>query len=143
VFRVFEDARNLARITPPWLDFNVTSNDIVMCANTRIHYRIKWQRIPMSWTTLITEYEPPFLFEDVQLHGPYTLWRHRHEFSETTEGTLVSDCVDYTLPLGPLGRIAHALVVRRQLLTIFEYRQKTIPELLGVPCRTRLDPAVE
>jgi hypothetical protein len=33
--------------------------------------------------------------------------------------------------LGPLGTLAHALFVKRQLQTIFDYRAKIMRELFG------------
>lgn len=142
VFKVFEDARNLARITPPWLNFQVLTGAVAMRPGAEIDYVIRWLGLPMRWKTLITAYEPPRFFEDRQLEGPYALWHHRHDFFETPAGTVVSDCVDYKLPLGPLGRIAHAVTVRRQLLQIFRFRQAAMPELLGVECKPLEDPHV-
>ena len=46
-------------------------------------------------------------------------------------GTLVRDTVHYALPLGPLGRLGHALLVRRDLRRIFDYRQAAVTQLLG------------
>lgn len=143
VFPAFEDARNLARITPKWMNFEVeTPGRIEMGEGAKIDYAIRWLGLPMKWRTLITHYQPPHRFIDEQLKGPYTLWRHRHTFTETVEGTLVADQVDYQLPFGVLGRMAHAAIVKRQLLEIFRYRQSKMPELLGVPCRETKAPAI-
>ncbi len=142
VFRVFENAGNLARITPPWLNFRVLTPNIDMRPGAEIDYIIRWLGLPMRWKTVITEYAPPKFFVDMQARGPYTLWHHRHEFTETPEGTLVADCVDYKLPLGALGRMAHGVIVGRQLLEIFRYRQKAMPELLGVKCEEVKEPAI-
>jgi hypothetical protein len=131
-FAVFENPYNLARITPPSLGFQVVSKDKVeMRRFAEIEYRIKWLGLPMHWKTLITEYEPPFMFEDEQAEGPYALWRHRHTFTPTDGGTKVADHVDYVLPLGALGRLAHGLVVGEQLKKIFVYRQEQLSKLLG------------
>lgn len=142
-FAVFEDAHNLAKITPSWLNFQVTTpGKIVMRKGTEITYRIKWLGLPMRWKTLISEYEPPFLFVDEQAAGPYTLWRHHHAFKPMNEGTLVSDRVEYALPLGPLGEIAHSLLVRRQLLAIFRFRQQELEKLFGGTTRQVAEPVV-
>jgi hypothetical protein len=131
-FAVFENPRNLARITPPWLNFRITTaGSIDMRKDAIINYTIRWHGIPMGWRTRITGYEPPYRFSDLQERGPYASWHHLHAFEEDGAGTLVSDCVEYRLPLGPLGAIAHEAVVRRQLVGIFEYRQKALGELLG------------
>lgn len=143
VFRFFEDARNLGRITPPWINFQIVNPEgIAMREGAEIDYIIRWQGLPMKWKTLITQYDPPRCFVDEQLRGPYSLWHHEHTFEETAEGVAIRDRVVYRLPLGPLGRIAHALMVKRQLLEIFRFRQAAIAKILAVPGITFDDPQV-
>lgn len=132
VFSLFENPSNLLRITPPWLNLKVINPEpVVMRKGAEITYRIRWAGIPLHWKTLITEYEPPLLFVDEQVEGPYRLWRHRHTFTPTPEGVLVADHVDYALPLGWLGRGAQALVVGRQLKAIFQHRRAALAQILG------------
>jgi ligand-binding SRPBCC domain-containing protein len=129
-FEVFENPENLALITPPWLNLRISpESPVQMKKGAVITYRLRWMGIPLSWKTVITEYEPPFLFVDEQAEGPYRLWRHRHTFRPGVEGTEVSDQVDYALPFGWLGRIVHWLIVRNQLERIFTFRQKTLARL--------------
>lgn len=143
-FAVFEDAHNLAKITPSWLNFTVTTpGRIDMRPGAEITYRIKWLGLPMNWKTRITEYEPPFLFVDEQEQGPYSLWRHRHTFRPADEGTVVSDHVDYALPLGSLGEIAHSALVRKQLLAIFRYRQQELSKMFSGKTREISEPRIE
>jgi ligand-binding SRPBCC domain-containing protein len=85
----------------------------------------------VRWTTLITAYDPGRSFVDEQLKGPYSFWRHSHRFAEAPGGTMVTDEVRYALPFGPVGRLAHALVVKRQLASIFAYREKAIGTIFG------------
>jgi ligand-binding SRPBCC domain-containing protein len=130
-FALFEDPYNLAKVTPPWLDFRiVTPQRISMARGAEIDYTIRWVGMPVKWRTLITDYEPPELFVDQQIRGPYRLWRHRHEFRESPGGTIISDRVDYRLPFGFLGDLAHARLVRRQLIDIFRFRQRAVADLL-------------
>ena len=58
--------------------------------------------------------------------GPYRDWYHRHLFSPVPGGVAIEDVVEYRLPFGPLGRLAHAAFVRRQLGRIFDYRARVI-----------------
>ena len=67
---------------------------------------------------------------DEQAEGPYRYWHHRHEFKPTEFGAQVFDRVDYKLPGGPLGWMAHRTVVRAQLDEIFDFRQKALAEIL-------------
>lgn len=142
VFRVFEDPYNLAKITPPWLNFRVVTPRVEMRRGALIDYTIKWMGLPMRWRTLISEYEAPRAFVDEQLKGPYTVWRHLHTFEETEFGTRIVDQVRYALPLGVLGRAAHSLMVERQLKGIFRFRQRALAPMLG-RVREMPDPSVE
>lgn len=142
-FKVFQDPYNLAKITPPWLNFRVTSTErIEMREGAEIQYVIRWLRFPIRWRTVITEYDPPYKFVDEQERGPYTLWRHEHTFEETSEGTKVKDRVEYRLPLGFMGRLIHGVIVRRQLLAIFRYRQRELATMFGGKARQIVQPHV-
>jgi len=126
VFGFFAEARNLEKLTPRWLRFEVlTTGPIIMAAGTLIDYRIRWRGIPMRWRTEIEVWEPPHRFVDRQIRGPYRLWRHEHLFSERSDGTSVIDRVEYA-PLG--GVIAQRLAVARDVKRIFAYRHHVLRE---------------
>jgi len=132
VFGFFKDPRNLETITPPWLNFRILrATDEEVRQGTRIAYRLRWRLFPLRWESRIAEYEENRRFADEMLRGPYRRWYHRHLFRAVPAGTEIRDEVEYVLPLGPLGRLAHAVTVRRQLRTIFDYRQGRIAELFG------------
>jgi len=132
VFHFFAEAHNLERITPPWLSFTVLTPDpIEMRVGTLINYRLRVHGVPLRWTSRIEDWEPGRSFVDCQLRGPYGLWHHRHTFAEAGEGTVVRDEVDYAMPFGAFGDLAHPLFVRRDLERIFTYRHEAVPRLLG------------
>lgn len=134
VFGFFADALNLERITPPWLGFSVvTPEPIEMRAGTLIDYRLKLHGVALSWHTEIALWDPPLRFVDVQLSGPYRLWHHTHTFESDGDGTVMRDVVRYGLPLGPLGELARAVLVRRDLEGIFDFRQAEIGRLMDAP----------
>jgi ligand-binding SRPBCC domain-containing protein len=123
VFAFFADAYNLEAITPDFLHFRIlTPRPIMMQAGTLIDYTLRLFGIPLQWQTRIETFEPPHRFTDSQLHGPYSHWHHLHEFFEVPGGTLVRDHVDYALPFGLLGTVAHACLLRRTLDRIFDDR---------------------
>jgi ligand-binding SRPBCC domain-containing protein len=127
VFEFFQKPENLERITPPFLAFKiVTPRPIVMRKELRIDYTIRVLGFSMAWTSLITEFDPPYRFVDEQIAGPYRLWHHEHTFREIEGGTMVSDRVQYALPLGPLGELAHRIFVKSDLEKIFNYREQAI-----------------
>jgi len=130
VFLFFERPENLSRLTPPSLGFQIlTPPPIQMKSGCLVDYTVRVLGLPVRWTTLITEYDPPRRFVDVQLKGPYSYWHHTHEFEAVEGGTMMTDTVRYVLPFGWLGGVAHALFVRRQLRRIFDYRSEV---LLGI-----------
>jgi ligand-binding SRPBCC domain-containing protein len=130
VFEFFADARNLQRITPPWLDFEIVNPDVEMREGALIEYRLQLHRIPIRWLTKIDEWVPGERFVDVQIRGPYALWHHTHTFEEAGDGrTTVKDTVRYALPYGPVGRLAHELFVKRDLERIFDYRTTSLPSM--------------
>ncbi len=133
VFEFFGDARNLEAITPPLLRFRMLTPDpIEMRAGTLLRYRLRVHGVPVSWLTQIREWDPPHRFVDEQLEGPYALWHHTHTFEPSAGGgTLMRDEVRYALPLGPLGELAHRLLVRRDLERIFDHRAERVPALLS------------
>jgi len=132
VFRFFERPENLERITPSSLGFHIlTPSPIPMHPGAVLDYTIYVLGIPVRWTTLIGEYDPPRSFCDIAIRGPYSFWHHTHTFDETAEGTHMTDEVRYALPFGPLGRFVHSFWVSRQLKMVFDYRAQKIAELFG------------
>jgi ligand-binding SRPBCC domain-containing protein len=133
VWPYFATPENLEQMTPDSLRMRIiTPPPLQMRAGALFDYVVTTHGVPMRWTTLITDYEPPHRFVDVQLRGPYSFWHHTHTFSRSASGgTIIGDCVRYMLPMGPLGAIAHALVVKRDLEQIFAFRRRMITDLFG------------
>jgi ligand-binding SRPBCC domain-containing protein len=134
-FEFYGDARNLERITPPWLGFVVTTPaPIEMGPGTLIEYQLRLHRVPVRWRTRIEAWEPPRRFVDAQVKGPYTLWEHTHTFEEDGSGaTIIRDRVRYSIPFGPLGMLAERLLVRRDLRRIFDYRREAVAREMAQP----------
>lgn len=132
VFAFFADARNLETLTPDWLSFEIlTPGPIRMTAGVIIDYKLRWHGIPLHWKTEIVHWEPPNCFEDLEIKGPYKLWRHTHRFAAIEDGTRISDSVQYALPFGLLGRAVHAISIRRNVEEIFEHRDRKVRALFG------------
>jgi len=130
VFPFFAEARNLERITPPLLGFEVVGDGPAeMRVGALIQYRLKLHGLPVDWLTRIDEWEPGVRFVDSQLTGPYRLWHHTHTFEARGDSTLMRDTVRYALPMWPLGELALPLV-RRDLARIFDFRRDSVGALL-------------
>jgi ligand-binding SRPBCC domain-containing protein len=127
------DPANLKVITPDHMGFEIISGaDRKMYPGQIIQYIVKpFPWIATKWVTEITHVEQGAYFVDEQRFGPYALWHHKHFIKPVEGGVEMEDIVDYKLPFGILGQLMHALVVKRQLKTIFDYREERLTELFG------------
>jgi ligand-binding SRPBCC domain-containing protein len=130
VFPFFADARNLERLTPDFLGFNVRGMSTKeIKEGTTINYSMRLHGLPVRWTSRIDQWHPNRSFVDSQTRGPYALWRHTHEFEPYQGGTIVRDRIRYRVPFGVLGELAAGAWVRSDLRRIFEYRRRQLMSL--------------
>lgn len=125
----FSNPKNLNKITPKDMGFVVLTDldDKPIYNGMRIDYMVRpLFRIPMHWTTEILSVTAPHQFIDKQVKGPYALWEHTHIFQEVSGGINMTDHVVYSLPLGWLGALAHKLIVKNKLESIFNFREETL-----------------
>ena len=129
----FSNPKNLPKITPPWLNFEITSQlGDKMYAGMIIAYLVRpLFNIPTTWVTEITHVNEPLYFVDEQRFGPYKLWHHQHIFRENKGGVEMEDIVSYAVPFGFLGAIMKKLVIERKINEIFEFRSARLIELFG------------
>lgn len=131
VFAFFQDASNLQRLTPPWVDFAIVSAlPIEMKVGALIDYRIRVRGFWMNWRTRISDWEPNRRFVDEQLRGPYKQWIHEHRFEAIEGGTRMTDFVRYVLPFGILGALFAPIVIR-DIERIFAYRRDEVVRIFG------------
>ncbi|MGD8702914.1 MAG: SRPBCC family protein [Desulfosarcina sp.] len=129
----FSNPANLKSITPPWLDFNITSPlPETIYAGLIITYRIRpIAGIAVPWVSEITHVDPPHFFVDEQRHGPYRFWHHQHRLRLVDGGVEKVDDVHYRLPGGLIGIGLHALMIRRKLDEIFLFRYHALNQVFN------------
>lgn len=131
MFPFFADAKNLERLTPPWLSFRIlTPPPIDMHVGALIDYRISLRGLPMRWRTRIARWEPDRAFADEQLRGPYAIWHHTHTFTPQDGGTALGDDVVMRPKGGPMAPLVMKFV-RGDVERIFQYRAKVMAEVFG------------
>ena len=161
VFAFFANPGNLPHLMPPWQEARVESSRFIappprpVAADPTLRFQspaagegsemeISFRPIPrlpfrVVWLARITEFVWNSHFCDEQIKGPFASWKHRHgivaEVREGVLGSSVSDEVEYSLPLGPLGSVANGLFVRRQMESAFAYRQQRLNAILPVAAR--------
>jgi len=129
VFAFHELPGVLGRLTPPWESARVIEHppSLQVGARTVVETRV-FGVVSVRWVALHTAYEPPRMFEDVQVSGPFRSWRHRHTVEPHAGGATLRDEVEYEPPLGPLGRALAPLLVEPRLRRLFDYRHEVTRE---------------
>ena len=132
VFSFFSEVKNLESITPPNLHFKTTRMlTETIGEDTLITHKLRMNGIPISWQSLITKWNPPHQFTDIQKKGPFKKWHHTHFFKDLAGGTLMIDQVDLEVPFGIFGHTIAGWKIFKDVEKIFTFRYKTIQEIYG------------
>jgi ligand-binding SRPBCC domain-containing protein len=89
-----------------------------------IHFGIRQQV-----TAKIVDVDRPRRFSDELQHSAFKRLRHDHEFEERDGGTLMRDTLEWTSPLGILGRLADTLFVYRHMQWFVTTKQLALKEI--------------
>jgi uncharacterized protein len=118
----------LERLIPPWEKTTVVSRHGGIAPGGRVEMQMHLGPVPYRWKALHVEDEPGVMFRDIQQKGPFSSWSHSHHFSDTDEGALLEDRIEFRLP-------AHSFLpdfvknrVHRILQRTFQYRHATLRE---------------
>ena len=127
--------KNLKIITPPYMGFDITSDnqEEKMYEGMIIRYKVSpVLGIKTTWVTEITHIKPFQYFVDEQRVGPYNLWHHEHFVDKVEGGTMMTDIVTYQPPMGFLGSIANTMLIKRKLDEIFDFRTRALDRIFNV-----------
>ncbi len=116
VFAFHELPDAFERLVPPWENAKIIQKaDITKIGSQAIIEQKIFGLFPSRWVAEHTKYEPPRMFEDVQISGPFASWRHQHIVLPHESGAILRDEIEFEPPLWFLGNIANSLFVKRQL----------------------------
>src|SRR5215213_2767990 len=128
VFAFHELPDALERLTPPWESSNIIqASDLKVGSRAIIETRI-FGLYPVRWVAEHTVYDPPHMFEDVQIEGPFRRWRHRHIIKPHPAGAVLRDEIEYEPPLGFIGQLTASFIIVPRLEKVFEYRHHVTRE---------------
>lgn len=124
VFAFHEHPDALSLLTPPWQRTRVIQSALISVIGSRAIIAAPiFGPFKTRWVAEHTIYDPPRLFEDVQISGPFKFWRHRHLVEPHAQGAILRDEIDYEPPFWVIGRLAAPLIERR-LNKLFAYRHE-------------------
>ena len=133
-WKFFSSPKNLALITPPDMGFKIltTLDSDEIYDGMIIDYNVKpIMGIPLHWQTQICLVKPNDYFTDIQKKGPYKIWEHTHFFKQVNGGVIMTDVVNYKLPLGLIGRLMNTLFIRKKIENIFSFRKKVLENMFN------------
>ena len=127
VFAWHELPGAVERLTPPWEHAEVIEKTNGIHVGAKVVFKVYVGPFWRLWEAEHIEYKPPNLFVDIQRKGPFAYWLHRHRFEPTPQGTtLMTDEIEYALPLGWLGELAGGAFAREKLQRMFDYRHQVV-----------------
>lgn len=93
-----------------------------------VTWRARHFGVTQHFTSRITAFDRPRYFQDSMQRGAFKSFVHDHYFESDGARTKMADFLVFTAPLGILGRIAEALVLRGYLERLLKMRAATIKE---------------
>lgn len=113
------------RLIPPWENARIIQRaDISVIGSQAIIDTKLFGLITTRWVAEHTAYDPPRLFEDVQISGPFASWRHLHIVEPHADGSVLRDEIDYDPPMWILGSLAAPFLIVPKIERMFCYRHE-------------------
>ncbi|KAA5543176.1 TIGR01777 family protein [Roseiconus nitratireducens] len=124
-FAYHERPGALQRLIPPWQQVTIESSDGSLRSGSRVVMKLHFGPASVRWVAEHCNYDPPNLFADRQVSGPFDSWLHRHEFHPAGDDTCrLTDRIDYEVPGGSVGQFFASGKARCELERMFAYRHR-------------------
>jgi ligand-binding SRPBCC domain-containing protein len=116
----------LTKITPGAIRVEIQSCDYPVRNGSKIAMRMHAGPVSVQWNSLIVGHLEFERFTDEQINGegPFKVWNHTHSFAAVQDGTRVTDHVEYEMPFGVFGKVAHTLGGRFMIMEMFNARMR-------------------
>jgi ligand-binding SRPBCC domain-containing protein len=128
--RVFDLARSIDLHTASMATHRETAVGGVTTGLIGLGESVTWRArhffVTFLATSRITAFDPPRHFRDEMVSGPFARFAHDHHFEPSDHGTLMRDIFDYESPLGILGALADALILRRHMVRLLQERNEVV-----------------
>ncbi len=125
VFAFHELPDAIEHLIPPWENAKIIQKADISKIGSRAIIRQKiFGILPSRWIAEHTKYEPPKMFEDVQISGPFASWRHQHIILPHEDGAILRDEIEFEPPFWIFGAIAAPFAIVPKLEKMFAYRHR-------------------
>jgi uncharacterized protein (TIGR01777 family) len=111
------------RLNPAWESTHVVERYSRLAEGSRLVLRVRVGPFTRRWEALHRGLVKGREFQDVQERGPFRHWVHTHRFRAADQGgAWLEDDIELVPPLGSLGRLLGAGLLRRRLRRAFTWR---------------------
>jgi ligand-binding SRPBCC domain-containing protein len=121
-------------LTPPWQQTEIVQPPASLRVGTLVKLRAKVSPIPF-WQEIEAEhveYDEGRMFADRMNKGPFAQWLHRHIITaESASTSRLTDSIEYTLPLGFIGKLFGSGIAHSQLERLFAFRHEVTRQALA------------
>jgi len=125
VFAFHELPDAFERLVPPWEKVKIVQKaDISKLGSRTILESRVLGPVKVRWVAEHTAYDPPRMFEDTQISGPFKSWRHRHVILPHAAGAVLRDEIEFEPPVGIFGSLAAPMAILPRLEKMFAYRHE-------------------
>ncbi|MFM8409953.1 MAG: SRPBCC family protein [Alphaproteobacteria bacterium] len=125
VFAFHERPDAFALLQPPWGRSEILQPPSSLAVGTRVILRTGFGPFLQTIEAEHVAYEPGRMFADRMVRGPFPSWLHKHVVTPRGPGeSVLTDDVEYELPLGVLGRWFGEPIARIGLQRLFDFRHE-------------------
>ena len=125
VFAFHERPDAFELLVPPWENARIIEKADISKIGSRAIIETKlFGLVPVRWVAEHTVYDPPRMFEDIQISGPFASWRHRHIVLPHADGAILRDEIEFEPPMWIFGRLAAPIAIIPKLKKMFDYRHR-------------------
>jgi uncharacterized protein len=128
LFAWHEKPGALERLIPAWEKVVVMKKDKDIKPGSEVHLKTQIGPFKVKWIAQHTSYVPGKEFIDIQLKGPFAIWKHWHQMLPiTSEESILKDTIEYEMHFGIGQSIALKSIER-----MFNYRHAVLKNDLEV-----------
>ncbi len=127
-FAWHEKPGSFERLFPPFIQSQFIAGDSSLEQGSQVHFKLLlFKNIGIDCIQEVTHFEKDKSFVRTQVKGPFTAWRHLHNFRRVDEHhTVIEEIIEYRLPVDSvLGYLLNSKIAKR-LTRIFNYRQQVM-----------------
>lgn len=96
--------------------------------NETVTWRARHLGVYQNFTSKVTGCREADFFADIMVSGAFKSFKHEHYFSFKENVTTLVDVLEYTSPLGVLGKFVDMLFLKKYMTNFLLERNKTIKE---------------